>query len=104
MSIRLPVETLLRDAKVSVLALSRRSGIPARSIHRAKAEGGFTPTMADRAAVACGLTPGNVWPLEWASLPDGACGPVEAVPQSERDRRNRSYTKLHGKKTETEAA
>lgn len=61
----LPVETLTDMLGITFLTLAERMGVHDARIHECRRAGGFTPFMADKAAVACGLTPDIVWGADW---------------------------------------
>lgn len=48
----------------STAALAQRLGVSARTVWRWRASG-LNPTQADRAAIAAGLHPANIWPNWW---------------------------------------
>lgn len=65
---RLPLDDLLTTAGVTIRELARRMDCDAATFTRDRNRwGGLTPNRADRAAVACGLVPENVW-AEWSEV------------------------------------
>jgi len=68
---RFDVTALARVVGATTAAhLATMTGVSVRTVWRWRASG-LTPLQADRAAVACGLHPGVVWPTWW-QLPSAA--------------------------------
>lgn len=53
---------------ISVNGLAREIGLPRRTVHRWHQAGAVPPASADRAAVALGHHPAEIWP-HWATEP-----------------------------------
>ena len=65
MTERFPLEPLARAARAdSVVALARAVGVSPRTVHR-WAIAGIPTLAADRAAIAVGSHPANIWPRQW---------------------------------------
>lgn len=65
-TIRWPVAPLLATCRVTTIGdVAALVGVSTRTVHRWQ-RNGLTDTQADRAAVALGLHPANVWPDWWS--------------------------------------
>ncbi len=53
---------------VSIHRLARDLGLPVRTVHRWHRTGAVPATSADRAAVALGHHPAEIWPTAWSGL------------------------------------
>ncbi len=79
----------MQAAQVTTIRqLAKKVGAEYSCICRDQRLGGFTPTTADRWAVALGKVPGLVWGDLWWDLPDGSCGPVDNA-SAELQKRNK---------------
>lgn len=67
---RFPFDPLAEAAgNPSPAVLARQLGLHRRTVHRWRAAGCVPDRQADRAAVALGHHPAEIWPIEWSAHP-----------------------------------
>lgn len=88
-----PLLALIADRRLSMTAAAARIGVPRERLQRARVTGTVTEPLADAAAVAFGLHPAQLWPLEWGLL-DACAAADDQWASRTGEQRRRAYEQM----------